>query len=261
MLTWSRQKKLAGCHLKRTHLEDLHDKATAGYAVPIVTSWEGAGWVGEAPSKGDNYRVKAGSLAELEVEVGNKTLAALRLTVCLTSAPNEPRVEVAMGDLDNPQGIVWASFIGFLWVNDSRWFTRLRVSDPDIAAARDRADELEKVLKRSQGVRRLAGGWPRLIHVAAQTLLLWFFINYVGLDQEGDRYFFGGIFLGVATLSGWQAFADSLARTRVRVAPTPVLWWQNLTTNPGLSGAIGALVGILGLIVALISVAVTIMVA
>jgi hypothetical protein len=152
-------------------------------------------------------------------------------------------------------------FLGLLWVVDSRWYTQLRVCDPNVAAARDRMDVLEKVLKRSQGVRRLAGGWPWVVHVIVQTTLLWLFIDYVGLDQKGDRYFFGGIGLAGVALVSWQFFVDWLARTRLHVTPAPILWWQHLTTSPGLSGAIGAIVGILGLLVAIVSVVVTVMVA
>jgi hypothetical protein len=261
MLTWSRQEKLAGCHLRRTHLEDLHARAIADYSEPVVVSWEGVGWVGETPWKGDVFRVRASSLAELEADIGHKTLAALRLTVSLASAPDEPRVEVTMGDPENPQGLPQFSFIGLFWVVDSRWYTRLRVCDLDVAAARDRMGALKNVLKRSQGARRLMGGWPWLVHVIVQTCLLWFFINYVGLDQKGDRYLFGGIALAGIALVSWQFFVDWLTRTRLRVTQAPVLWWQHLTTSPGLSGAIGAVVGILGLLVAIVSVVITIMVA
>ncbi|MFI8301700.1 hypothetical protein ACIGCZ_38025 [Streptomyces nigra] len=261
MLTWSRQKKLAGCYLRRTHLEELHDGAIAGYSEPVVVSWEGVGWVGETPSKGDVFRVKTRSLAELETDVGHKTLVALKLTVTLESAPNEPRVEVTMGDLEHPQGLWQTMFLGLYWVIDSRWYTHVLVRDPDVTAARDSMDVLERVLKRSQGVRRIAGGWPWLVHVLTQTTLLWFFINYVGLDQKGDRYLFGGIALAGVAVVSWQFFVDWLTRTRLRVTPASVLWWQHLMTSPGLSGAIGAIVGILGLLVAIVSVVVTVMVA
>ncbi|MGA4967012.1 hypothetical protein, partial [Streptomyces pseudogriseolus] len=238
MLTWCRQAKLAGCHLRRTHLEDLHARAIAGYSVPVVVTWEGVGWVGETPWKGDVFRVRASSLAELEAEVGHKTLAALRLTVSLASTPNEPRVEVTMGDLETPQGVARSLFLGLLWVVDSRWYTQLRVYDHDVAAARDRMEALKKVLMRSQGVRRLVGGWPEAVHVIVHTTLLWFFINYVGLDQRGDRYLFGGIALAATALISWQLFVDWLARTRLRVTPAPMMWWQHLTTSPWLYRAV-----------------------
>ncbi|MFH9355544.1 hypothetical protein [Kitasatospora sp. NPDC017646] len=261
MLTWSRQQKFAGCHLKRKHLEDLHNGATAGYSEPTVVHWEGSGWVGDGPGKGDGFRVKSSSLTSLEAEVGQKTLAALRLTVSTASEPNDPRVEITMGDLENPQGHFTTLFLGIVAVTDSRWFTRVRVCDPDVAAARDRFDVLTKTLKQSQGVRRLAGGWPWMIHVAMQTFLFWLFVDYIGLDQSGDRYLFGGMALAAVSLLSWQFFADWLVRTRLRITPTPMLWWQHLTTSPGLSGAIGAVVGVLGLVVAVISVVVTVMIA
>lgn len=262
MLTWLRQKTLAGCRLRRTHLEELHDGAIAGHSEPVVVSWEGVGWARDAVQQGEeSFRVRTSSLADLETEVGHKTLTALKLTVSLASAPNESRVEVTMGDFKRPGGGIEVWFAALLLAHDSRWYTRLRVCDPDAEAARDRMDALEKVLMRSQGIRRLAGGSPLMVHCAIQTTLLWFFITEVGLNQGPIGGMYMGITLAAAALFGWQLFAGWLTRTRVHVMPAAVPWWQQLTTNQGLSGAIGAIVGILGLLVAVVSVIVTVLVA
>ncbi|WP_432105973.1 hypothetical protein [Streptomyces sp. bgisy091] len=188
----------------------------------------------------------------------------MKLTVCLNSAPDVPRVQVTMGDLRHPRGKFLPLFMVFLVIRDSSWFTDLHVSDPDVSAVRDRTSALEKVLLRSQGLRRLGGGFlPWMAHVLAQTFFLWFSISaaFESLYREGDTgALASGVITGGAMVIGWQMFAEWLARTRVRVAPTSGQWWQSLTANPGLSGAIGAAVGVLGLLVAIASAVITIMV-
>ncbi|MFD7438830.1 hypothetical protein [Streptomyces sp. NPDC059861] len=172
-------------------------------------------------------------------------------------------MEVTMGDLERPKGKLLPLFMVVLVIGDSSWITELRVSG-DLSAVRDRMSAMEKVLVRSQGLRRFGGGFlPFAVHLLAQTLFLWasVAVAFEGLYREGDpRSLFSGVVMGAAMMIGWQMFAEWLARTRVRVVPTDGQWWQRLTADPGRSGAIGAVCAVLGLLVAIASAVITIMV-
>ncbi|MFD3530278.1 hypothetical protein [Streptomyces sp. NPDC058664] len=237
MLTWDLGERLVGCRPKRTHLDALQATASAGISSPVIkwTAW------------GKDFEAAHASLDDIATLVGQRPIKQLELQVSDATTPHSPVATVTFGDR---RGRGRQFFLGVFMTYDRSWDTRLQVRHSTRTTAEDKLHQLALVLRRTQVLWK----YTKLITLVSmlwQTAFLWMLLRWVGtwdFPSPADAVAF--VLTAAVVLSIPHMAADVLLSFRVQVAPAPTGWWNQLVSNPNLNTALGAVFGLLSLIVA-----------
>ncbi|WP_405858510.1 hypothetical protein OG361_30210 [Streptomyces sp. NBC_00090] len=211
--------------------------ATAGVPGAVVqwTAW------------GKDFEARHASLDDIANLVGQRPIKQLELQVSEATTPTSPVVTVTFGDR---AGRTRQFFLGFFMTWDLSWDTRLQVRHSTRTRAEDKLHQLVSDLRRTQVLRKFTK-FIALLCLLWQTSLLWSMLRWVGtkdFPSPSDAIAF--VLATTIVLLIPHAAADFLLSFRAQVAPAPTGWWNQLVANANLNTALGAIFGLLSLLVA-----------
>ncbi|MFE2539090.1 hypothetical protein [Actinacidiphila glaucinigra] len=237
MLTSIHRKTLMGCRPRRPHLDALVAEATSGFTAPVVT-WTIAG---------TSFTAQGDDLDVLDAEVGVRKIEAVTLEVAEAAEPGTPVVKVECGAV---KGELRAIFLGLFVTSDASWHSRIHVQGDNQGNVEARAGRLEQILNKTRILRKYTE-WIFLVQLALQTYLLWVSLTILTVNGDGTGGVVGKAVACTLFLFVPHMAAEAVLKFRARLTPpSPTGWWATFTSSP----STGAVLGVLGLIVAVVSV-------